>query len=86
MASNLAAVNKANPNFMDMQGNRADPKARYGIGTAKQTLTKHDPNSGQKINIPIGLLGGGGKNVQYAEADYGRQMALMDKILSLIHI
>jgi len=79
MASNLAAVNKANPNFMDMQGNIADPT---GIGTAKQTLTKFDPNSGQKMqfNLPIGLLGGGGKNVGYAEADYDRQMALMDKI------
>ena len=78
MASNLVAVNKANPNFMDMQGNIADPT---GIGTAKQTLRKITPRGGgQQINIPFGLLGGGGKNVGYAEADYGRQMALMDKI------
>ena len=38
---------------------------------------------GQKINIPFGLLGGGGggrKNIGYAQADYDRQMALMDKI------
>ncbi|SVD90252.1 uncharacterized protein METZ01_LOCUS443106, partial [marine metagenome] len=41
---------------------------------------KTPSDGGQRINIPFGLLGGGGKNVQYAEADYDRQMALMDKI------
>jgi len=44
------------------------------------------PSGGQKINIPIGLLGGGGgggKNIGYAEADYDRQLGLMDKIAEM---
>jgi len=32
------------------------------------------------FDIPFGGLGGGGNNVQYAQEDYDRQMALMDKI------
>jgi len=86
MASNLAAINKANIaetgiNFMDMQANRADPQARYGIGDAKQYLYKGKKKGGG-INLG-GLGGGGGKNVDYAWADYNRQMGLLDKIAEM---
>jgi len=50
---------------------------------SKFSLARPVETGGQKINIPFGLLGGGGgggKNIGYAEADYDRQMALMDKI------
>ena len=50
-----------------------------------QRAGKIIPDSGKKMqfNLPFGLLGGGGggrKNIDYAQADYDRQMALMDKI------
>ena len=55
-----------------------------GGGQARKKFVKGGglETGGEKMqfNLPIGLLGGGGKNVGYAEADYGRQMALMDKI------
>lgn len=65
---------------------------RYKTGTDKrdsrfktQRAGKIIPDSGKKMqfNLPFGLLGGGGKNVGYAEADYARQQALMDKIADM---
>jgi len=35
------------------------------------------------LNIPLGMFGGGGKNVNYAWDDYNRQMELMDKIAEM---
>mgnify|MGYP006406037255 FL=1 len=67
-----------NPKYMDMQGNQADPEAKYGIGDAKQYLY------GQKkegmLKIPLGGGRRGGEKVGFARDDYNRQMALMDKI------
>ena len=50
---------------------------------SKFSLARPVETGGKKISFPIGLLGGGGKNVQYAEADYARQEALMDKIAEM---
>ena len=49
------------------------------------TYNKAKPRTFKKQNtssfdIPIGGLGGRGNNVQYAQEDYDRQLALMDKI------
>ena len=38
---------------------------------------------GGGFNLPFGLGGGGGKNAQYAQEDYDRQLALMDKIAEM---
>ena len=57
---------------------------RQNLGVSNQEYKKA---TGQKTNMDLsglgGLLGGRSKNVQYAQEDYDRQMALMDKIAEM---
>jgi hypothetical protein len=52
--------------------------ARAGISRTGGVVTP-----GKTIRIPFGGGGGGGRNVGYAQEDYERQMALMDKIAEM---
>ncbi len=51
--------------------------------TPSTTISYNPAKKGGGFDIPFGALGGRGKNVQYAQEDYDRQMALMDKIAEM---
>jgi len=59
-------------------------KGRQNLGVSKKEYENATGQSGGTMKIPLGgLLGGRGNNVQYAQEDYDRQMALMDKIAEM---
>jgi hypothetical protein len=59
-------------------------KGRQNLGVSNQEYKKATGQTGDTMKIPLGgLLGGRGNNVQYAQEDYDRQMALMDKIAEM---
>ena len=56
-------------------------KGRQNFGVSNKEFSPGKRKGG--FDIPFGGLGGSGNNVQYAQEDYDRQMALMDKIAEM---
>ena len=56
-------------------------RGNVGENTEYKKFMSRNRQPTQTMSFPLGgLLGGRGKNVEYAQQDYDRQMALMDKI------
>jgi hypothetical protein len=67
-------------------GAQQDRAYRGTPGRQNLGVSRREAEAGRKsgnFNIPLGGFGGSGNNVQYAQEDYDRQMALMDKIAEM---
>ena len=65
------------------RGNVGENIAYKNFMADRNAHAQRNKGKTQTINFPFGGLGGGGRNVDYAQQDYERQMALMDKIAEM---
>jgi hypothetical protein len=65
------------------RGNVGENIAYKNFMADRNAHAQRNKGKTQTINFPFGGLGGGGRNVDYAQQDYDRQMALMDKIAEM---